>query len=112
MERGGSRAASAYADGPWIERSITASHAEAGTAEAGARMNRARKERRSSRGVEAEALPATSVPWQVSRRGKRGQSLLLETVDRPRPGSTRGLSPLSLNEAVMPIEVECLRRIW
>jgi hypothetical protein len=46
VERGGSRAASAYADGPWIERS-----------KASARMNRARKERRSSRGIEAEACP-------------------------------------------------------
>jgi len=57
MQRGGSRAASAYADGPRIER-----------VETRARMNRARKERSSSRGVEAEALPATSDPWPPGRR--------------------------------------------
>ena len=33
-----------------------------------ARMNRARKERRSSRGVEAGGLPATSDPWPSRAR--------------------------------------------
>ena len=46
MQRSGSRAASALADGPMPERLMD-----------GARMNRALKERGSSRGVEAEDRP-------------------------------------------------------
>ena len=69
MERSGSRAASAYADGPWIER-----------LEVRARMNRARKKRGSSRGVEAEDRRRHPARGRSARRENRVRQLPSERI--------------------------------